>query len=140
MSIRTATIKDVKPVSELLNTLGYFTRLSLLEEQLKELENNKDNTVLICELADEIVGFCAVHFIPQLGFDGGLAIITFLSVKNLRAAKELETHITYLAYEHLCDRIQVHVADFRKDDHKFYIGQGYDEYPSYFTKRLIYAE
>lgn len=140
MSIRCADIIDVKAISHLLEQLGYFTKLSLLEEQLKELTENKEHLVLVCELAKEVTGFCAVHFIPQLGFDGGLAIITFLSVKNLRAAKELEAHITHLAYDHLCDRIQVHCADFRKDDHQFYLGHGYGEYPAYFSKRLIYAE
>jgi hypothetical protein len=140
MIIRKAIIKDVNPIRDLLDKLGYFTKLSILEEQVKDIEDSRENKILVAEQDEEVLGFASVHFIPQLGFDGGLAIITFFSVSGIRVAKELETHITQLAYEHQCDRIQVHCAHFRKDDHKFYMGQGYRPYPDYFSKRLIYAE
>ena len=140
MEVRTATIKDAEPIRQLLEQLGYFTKTSLLEEQIIELVENKAHRVLICEDAGEVTGFCAVHFLPQLGFDGGLVIITFFSAKNEMAAKALEAHIVHLGYDRLCERIQVHCADFRTTDHKFYKEQGYVEYPVYLTKRLIYAE
>jgi hypothetical protein len=140
MSIRTVKLADLIAIRQLMEQIGYFTNLSLLEEQLEDIQESKEHRVMVCELEGEIEGFVAVHFIPQFGFDGGLVIITFLSAKNLRAAKELEAHITHLAYEKLCDRIQVHCADFRKDDHNFYLEQGYGEYQAYFSKQLIYAE
>jgi len=87
MNIRPATIKDVREVRRFMEGLGYYAKLSLLEEQVKDMESNKDHYVLVCDLENEFAGFCAVHFIPQLGFDGGLAIITFLSVKNSTASR-----------------------------------------------------
>jgi hypothetical protein len=140
MSIRTATIKDVKVISHLLEQLGYVTKIPLLKKQLKASTKNKGYQVLVYELAGEVTGFCTVHFILQLGFEESLAIISLLSVKSLRAAKELEAHVTHLAYERNCGCVRVCGEDLLRDDHKFYAGQGYGEHQVYLSKRLVYPE
>src|ERR1700742_2061223 len=119
MTVRKGNSKDLSPVCKLLEKLGYHARPALVLSQLKEFEQSAKDAVWVYQADKEITGFATVHFLPQLGFDGGLAIITFLSAENGLAAKALEKHITDFAYDNLCDRIQVHCADFRKDDHRF---------------------
>jgi GNAT superfamily N-acetyltransferase len=91
-----------------------------------------------------VVGFASVHYLPQLAFDGGLMIISYFSVDETMQgaciAKDLERYITEQARIHRCERIQVHLLEWRTPAHQFYVQQGYVEYPKYFTKRLVYAE
>lgn len=103
-----------------------------------------DHQLLVYELRKEVVGFVSVHYLPQLAFDGGLLVITYFSVdeavKNTDVAKHLEQYITEQARLNKCERIQVHCLDCRTPVHQFYLQQGYQEYPKYFTKRLVYVE
>ena len=144
MHIRNATYKDAPAIRTLLEALGYKTSISMLVDQLEILFNRDGHEVFVCEFRKEVIGFVSVHYLPQLAFDGGLMIISYLSAdedsKDVNVAKELETYITNLARSKKCERIQVHCLDWRTPAHQFYLQQGYQEYPKYFTKRLIYAE
>jgi N-acetylglutamate synthase-like GNAT family acetyltransferase len=144
MPIRNATYKDAPAIKSLLEALGYKTSLSLLIGQLENLFGEKDHQALVCEVNREVVGFASVHYLPQLAFDGGLMVITYLSVdetvKNQNIAQALEEYITTVARKKRCERIQVHCADWRTPAHQFYLQQGYQDYPKYFTKRLMYGE
>lgn len=144
MHIRTATYHDAPEIKSLLEALGYTARLSLLIDQLQTMFGKDDHQVFVYELRKEVVGFVSIHYLPQLAFDGGLMVITYFSVdaavKNTGVAKELEQYITDQARLRKCERIQVHCSDWRVPAHKFYEQQGYQEYPKYFTKRLIYGE
>jgi len=144
MMIRNATYRDASAIKSLLEQLGYTTRLSILIDQLETMFGQVDNQVIVYELKKEVVGFVSVHYLPQLAFDGGLTVISYLSVdetvKDTGIARELEQYITNQAKIRKCDRIQVHCMDWRTPTHKFYVQQGYQEYPKYFTKRLVYAE
>jgi len=144
MNIRTATYKDAPAIKSLLEILGYRTTISLLVNQLESLFGNDSNQVFVYDLNKEVVGFVSVHYLPQLAFDGGLMVITYLSVDETvngqAVAKALEQYITDQARLKKCERIQVHCLDWRIPAHQFYLQQGYQEYPKYFTKRLVYAE
>ena len=144
MYIRNGTYKDAPAIKLLLEALGYKARLSLLVDQLETLFGSKDHEVFVYELKKEVVGFASVHYLPQLAFDGNLMVISYFSVdetvKNSSVAMELEHYITEQARIHQCERIQVHCLDWRTPVHRFYLQQGYQEYPKYFTKRLVYAE
>jgi GNAT superfamily N-acetyltransferase len=135
---------DAPAIKLLLEALGYAARTSLLVSQLESLYGKGDHQVLVFELKKEVVGFIAVHYLPQLAFDGGVAIISYLSVdetvKNPDVAGALEKYVMEKAKEKKCERIQVHCLDWRTPVHQFYLSHGYTEYPKYFTKRLIYAE
>jgi len=127
-----------------MEALGYKTSLGLLITQLEKLAGRTDMDVFVLELDNAVVGFISVHYLPQLGFDGELVQITYLSADETIAkpevAKELEVYMAEQARKRKCDRIQVHCHDWRVSTHGFYIKQGYTEYPKYFTKRLIYGE
>jgi N-acetylglutamate synthase-like GNAT family acetyltransferase len=144
MTIRNATYHDAPAIKSLLESLGYKTTNSLLVDQLDILFNNENDQVLVYELKKEVIGFVAVHHLPQLAFDGGLMLITYLSVddsvKDTGVAKALEEYITRQAILRKCERIQVHCLEWRTPAHQFYLQQGYQEYPKYFTKRLVYGE
>ena len=144
MNIRTANFHDSPAIKSLLEQLGYKSRLSTLIDQLERLFKKEDHQVLVYELNKEVVGFVSVHYLPQLAFDGGLMIISYFSidetVKGSRIDIEFEQYITKQARMKKCERIQVHCMDWRSPHHQFYLQQGYQEYPKYFTKRLIYGE
>jgi N-acetylglutamate synthase-like GNAT family acetyltransferase len=144
MNIRNATYHDAPAIKLLLEALGYTTRIGVLVNQLEMLFGKEDHQVYVYELRKEVVGFVSVHFMPQLAFDGGLVLITYLSVddtvKEQGIARALEQYVAEQARKRKCDRIQVHCADWRVPAHQFYAQQGYREYPKYFTKRLVYGE
>jgi len=144
MNIRNATYKDAPAIRSLLDALGYKTTMSLLVNQLETLFGSDDHHVFVYELHQEVVGFISLHYMPQLAFDGELAFISYLSVdesvRDQRIDKALEQYVTQQALKRKCDRIQVHCMDWRAPEHKFYKQQGYQEYPNFYTKRLIYAE
>jgi N-acetylglutamate synthase-like GNAT family acetyltransferase len=144
MNIRNATYHDAPAIKALLKALGYESSVSLLINQLETLFGIEDHQVLVYELRKEVVGFVSIHYLPQLAFDGGLAVITYLSideaVKDQGIGKALEEDITEQARKKKCERIQVHCLDWRTADHAFYKQQGFQEYPKYYNKRLVYGE
>jgi len=137
MTIRNATYHDAPAIKLLLEALGYKTSNSLLVHQLETLFGKNDHVVYVYELHKEVVGFVSVHFLPQLAFDGGLAVITYLSADDGGIAQALERHVTEQARLKQCEKIQVHLLDWRVPAHQFYVQQGYTEYPKYFSKRLV---
>ena len=144
MNIRNATYHDAPVIKSLLDILGYKTSNSVLVAQLDSMFGSEDHQIFVCDIRKEVVGFIAVHFMPQLAFDGGLVFISYLSVDELvkdhGVEKALEGYVVELAKKRKCDRIQVHCMDWRTAAHQFYVQQGYQEYHKYFTKRLIYGE
>jgi len=144
MNIRNATYHDAPAIKGLLEQLGYTSRLSMIVDQIERMFNKGDHQVFVYELRKEVVGFVSVHYLPQLAFDGGIMIISYFSVdeavKNSNIDKELEQYIANQARLRKCERIQVHCMDWRAPTHQFYVQQGYQEYPKYFTKRLVYGE
>jgi GNAT superfamily N-acetyltransferase len=144
MHIRNATYHDAPEIRSLLEALGYKTSISMLVDQLKALFDKEGHEVWVYELRKEVVGFVSVHYLPQLAFDGGFMLISYLSVdetvKDLNIGKALEEYVTGLAKMRKCDRIEVHYSERRVTAHQFYERQGYREYPKYYTKRLVYAE
>jgi GNAT superfamily N-acetyltransferase len=144
MNVRNATYHDAPDIKILLEVLGYKTTTSMLVSQLEAMFGKDDHQVFVYELRKEIIGFVSVHFITQLAFDGGLVFISYLSVKeevkDQVVATTLEQFVVEWAKKRKCDRIQVHCMDWRAPAHQFYIQRGYQEYPKYFSKRLVYGE
>ena len=144
MNVRNATYHDAPDIKMLLEVLGYKTTTSILVSQLEALFGKDDQQVFVYELRKEIIGFVSVHFITQLAFDGGLVFISYLSVKgevnDQGVATTLEQFVVEWAKKRKCDRIQVHCQEWLAPAHQFYIQRGYQEYPKYFSKRLVHRE
>jgi N-acetylglutamate synthase-like GNAT family acetyltransferase len=144
MLIRKATYHDAPVIKLLLETLGYTSRLSLLVNQLDTRFDKEDHQAFVYELRREVLGFISIHYLPQLAFEGELVVISYLAVdegvKNHDIGMALEQYITDQAKKRKCERIQVHCLEWRAKEDQFYKQQGYQEYPKYYTKRLVYAE
>lgn len=141
MSIRQATLADAPVISNLLEQLGYPGTESYLEDNLAVMLRQPSSDVLVYELDNKVVGFIAFDFIPQIVVKGDFMRISCFAVdKNTRSAgvgRQLEDHISQLARERNCDRIEVHCHTRRVDAHRFYERQGYQESPKYFFKSII---
>jgi GNAT superfamily N-acetyltransferase len=144
MKIRNATYHDAPAIKSLMGALGYKTTTSLLISQIENLFGQKDHQLFVYELNKDVIGFISVHYMPQLVFDGEIVIISYLSVdetvRDQGIGKALEQYVALQALKRRCDRIQVHCAELRTPAHKFYEQQGYQEYPKYYTKKLVYGE
>lgn len=144
MKVRKATYHDAPFIKLLLEEQGYQSSISLLVTQLDHLFDGRHHHALVCESRGEVIGFAVVHVLPQLAFDGGLLIISDLSVdertRDQSVARALEMHIAEMARSMNCGRIQVHCAEWRVQAQRFYLQQGYTACPQYYTKRLVYGE
>jgi GNAT superfamily N-acetyltransferase len=137
--IRLAQLTDTEAIRALIVQLDYEPPAEL-EEKIRRLSNHPDEVLLVYELDAEVVGFLSLHFIPQVALNGDFARISYFAVKDTArgqgVGQQLEAHITQLARERNCDRIEVHCHTRRADAHRFYERQGYEESPKYFIKRL----
>jgi GNAT superfamily N-acetyltransferase len=137
--IRRAQPADTESIRALIAQLDYDPPANL-EEKIRLLSAHPDEVLLVCELDTEVVAFVSLHFIPQIALAGDFARISYFAVKDSARShgigKTLEAHITRLARERNCDRIEVHCHTRRTDAHRFYERQGYKESPKYFIKRL----
>jgi GNAT superfamily N-acetyltransferase len=137
--IRRAQLNDTEAIRALLAQLDYDPPINL-EEKIRRLSNHPDEILLVYELDTEVVAFLSLHFIPQIALDGDFARISYFAVNdNARShgiGRQLEDHVTLLARERNCDRIEVHCHTRRTDAHRFYKRQGYQEFPKYFIKQL----
>ena len=144
MNIRNATYKDAPALKLLLAELGVSSSLSLLIDQLETMFSDDHNQVFVYEQYKEILGFISIHFLPQLALKGGFMLITYLSadetVGGHRIAKALEEYVAEQAMQRKCETIHVHSLDWHTLTRQFYAQQGYQEYPQYFTKRLVYGK
>ncbi|MBS1504893.1 MAG: GNAT family N-acetyltransferase [Bacteroidetes bacterium] len=139
-TIRNATYRDAPFIKGLLIGLGYQTNLSFLIDQLERQFDSESNHVYVCDINKEVVGFVTVHYLPQLAREGGIAIISNLSVdesvRSTNIATALEHYVTEKARIKKCGQIQVHCLDWKIPADQFYLKHGYQEYPKYFIKRL----
>lgn len=140
MGIRTAKVDDWKSICELLKQLDYPNTESFMKEKIETLLNHPDEELLVFETPGNIIAFISIHFIPQLALKGDFARISYFAVDSTIRSKgigrEMEEYCTDLAKKRNCDRIEVHCHSRRKDAHRFYSRQGFNESPKYFMKIL----
>lgn len=139
--IRRARLSDATQIGRLLHQLGYPISARFVHRKLTVLLNDEKEDLLVAERDDtRVIGFLAMHCIPQIGVEGGFARISYLCVdKETRlkgVGKKLEREACRLAAERGCDRIELHCHARRTEAHGFYARQGYTESPKYFVKSL----
>lgn len=141
MTIRNATYRDAPSIRLLLLALGYEATTSKLILMVQTTFIDKANELLVAVSGGYVVGFVAVHYLPQLGVDGDLALISYLVVdqdmQGKGIGKDLELEVTDRAKRRFCNRIELHCSVGREAAHGFYKEMGYVEYPTYFCKRLV---
>lgn len=152
MQIREAVPEDAAAIARLLTALGYPITAELAKENILRLLAYVDARILVAtdslskakaaedEVEQQVVGFVAIHFIPQLAALGDFCRISYFCVdeqwRNRGVGRALETQVCTLANERHCDRIEVHCHQRRLLAHRFYESQGYTESPKYLLKPL----
>lgn len=141
MGIRKARQEDTQAIASLLTQMEHPTPENLVAERLIQLINHPDHEIIVFELEEQVRAFMSIHFLPQIAYSGDFAMVSYFAVDhNLRSqglGREMEEHCVQLAKERKCDRIELHSSIRRVDAHRFYLRQGYVEFPKYFSKKLI---
>nr|WP_068889208.1 GNAT family N-acetyltransferase [Pedobacter panaciterrae] len=140
MNIRKAEFKDAGAIQILLEQLGYAAEVGFIEKRLEYLSKSSDHCDFVYELDGKVLGFISLHFIPQIAFEEDYMVISYFVVddnsRSMGIGKALEEYSTLLAVERKCKRILVHSNARRADAHRFYLRQGFIEYPKDFVKFL----
>jgi GNAT superfamily N-acetyltransferase len=140
MGIRRAQLSDARAIQQLLRQLDYPDTGHFLLNKMEQMLSDPDEVLLVYELADQVVAFISVHFIPQIALPGDFARISYFAVmdgiRGIGIGEEMMEYITALAKERNCDRMEVHCHSRRTDAHRFYFRQGFQEDPKYLIKRL----
>jgi N-acetylglutamate synthase-like GNAT family acetyltransferase len=113
VTVRRAILSDAPDIGRLLGQLGYPVSLDFVQRQLALLLDDENEDLLVSEADDKkVIGFLAMHIIPQIAVEGGFARISYLCVDhNARfkgIGKALEREACRLASEKGCDRIELH--------------------------------
>lgn len=144
MNIRNATYRDAASIRSLLAEQGHNTRTSILIDQLEMKFTNENNQVFVCEKGKDVIGFIAVHFLPQLTRDVPFVVISSLlidqDIKENWIARELEQFIVQLARKRNCEVIEVRCSASQMQVHDFYTQQGYQLQSDQYVKRLLYGD
>lgn len=140
MGIRGAVTGDWKSISVLLNQLGYPDTERFIKDKLEKMLAHPDEEILVYERDGVVAAFVSLHYIPQIGFAGDIARISYFAVdepvRSKGIGKEIEEYCIEVARRRGCDRIEVHCHARRVDAHRFYERQGYQESPKYFVKEI----
>src|SRR6478672_4886181 len=79
--IRRARLSDATHIGRLLHQLGYPVSARFVHRKLTVLLNDEKEDLLVAERDDtRVIGFLAMHCIPQIGVEGGFARISYLCV------------------------------------------------------------
>jgi ribosomal protein S18 acetylase RimI-like enzyme len=140
MNTRPAALPDAPAIARLLGQLGYPVSEDVVRRKPALLLKSRDEDLLVGEDGGNVVGFLAMHCIPQVAMEGAFARISYLCVdENARGqgiGTQLEREACRLAAIRGCDRIELHCHSRRANAHRFYARRGYLESPKYFTKTL----
>lgn len=141
MTIREATFKDAPQIRLLLKELGYEATVSKLIMMIETLFSGKENELLVAVSGNDVLGFVSAHYVPQLGVDGDLLLVSYFAVdesaRRSGVGKALEEQLVLLAKKRFCNRIELHCSVKREAAHRFYKELGYSEHPTYFSKKLV---
>ncbi|BAN95505.1 GCN5-like N-acetyltransferase [Plautia stali symbiont] len=112
MNIREAQAKDSFALSALLTELGYRGTEKFISDRLGQLCAHPDETLLVAEHGNQLLGFLSLHFIPQLALAGDFARISYFCIaegeRSKGSGQQLLNHAEQLARARGCDRMEVH--------------------------------
>lgn len=140
MHIRPAQTKDSFVLISLLTELGYGDTESFMGKRLQQLIDHPNETLLVAEEGQTVLGFLSLHFIPQLALEGDFARISYFCIADGERSKGvgqyLIEHAERIARQRGCDRMEVHCHERRIKANQFYAREGYSESPRYLIKTL----
>lgn len=138
--LRHACAADAPALVGLLAQLGYAGTEACVDRRVRQLLAHPDALLLVAEADGLVLGFMSLHFIPQLALAGDFCRLSYLcvheSARGLGIGAIFESRAVEEARRRGCDRIELHSHERRKDAHRFYFREGYEESPKYLMKRL----
>ena len=128
VTIREVEMTDAQAIRTLLEQLGYFQSIVLIEKKIEQFKQDQDQFLFIAELQQQIVGFLSLSMIPQIATEGDFARIAYLCVdekcRGQKIGQVLLNHAEDIAKQGGCDRMELHSSDHRKQAHQFYLRWG----------------
>lgn len=138
--IRSAKAADAPALVPLLAQLGYPGADAFVERRVAQLLAHRDALLLVAEVEGHVRGFISLHFIPQIALPCDFCRLSYLCVdkaaRSLGIGAALEKRAVEEAQRRGCDRIELHSHERRKDAHRFYFREGYQESPKYLMKKV----
>ncbi len=137
--LRPAAAQDEPALVELLRQLGYPGAGDFIEGRMKQLAAHADAVVQVAEAESVVLGFIALHFMPQLALPRDFCRVSYLCVDERARGLGLGAKLLAFAEEQArlreCGLVELHSNERRVDAHRFYRREGYVESPKYFVKR-----
>lgn len=105
MPVRNATYRDAPEIKMLLSALVLPPSLSQLISQIENMFSSQNHQLYIVEDDKDVYGFAAVHFLPELTFEGCVAHVSHLIMNSSLRTPKLEAiakHITEQCWTRNC--------------------------------------
>jgi GNAT superfamily N-acetyltransferase len=139
--VRDACPGDAAAIARLLDELGYPADSERIERRLQLHLRHDDASLLVAEAdGGGVLGFIALHFIPQLPLEGDFCRISYLCVDPAARSQGIGALLERAAEQRArmrgCDRLELHCDTRRQAAHRFYARQGYEDAPKYFRRSL----
>lgn len=138
--LRAARPGDQAALVALLQELGYPGAEAFAARRVAQLLTHPDALLIVAEAQGCVLGAISLHFVPQLALAGDFCRVSYLCVtaraRSLGVGALLEQAAEREARRRGCDRIELHCHARRRDAHRFYARQGYEESPKYLMKML----
>ena len=139
----TAALKDFNGIVELLHQLWPEKKLDkeLLLITFKRGLRSKNQTFFVAKNNDNIVGFGSLSIKNSIWQAGYLAHIDELIVdeqyRGEKIGSQILLHLTEIAFEKGCKKIELDSAHHRIAAHKFYEHKGFINRAALFSKDLV---
>ena len=137
--IRDAILSDSPALAIIESQLSYPMEEALVRERMKELIEAGDR-ILVAEYDSEVIGMIVLHrtYFLHRPPDGRVSTLGVLDgYRNFGVGKMLLEEAERIFRELGCTRVEVTSGGQREDAHRFYIREGYTEYPKRFIKKLV---
>lgn len=138
--IREAKLEDCNAIRDLLDQLGYPKSVEIIEKKLVQLLQTGWDEIFVYEVNEQVLAFITLHYSVQLAYDKDFCEIGYFVVdqdaRSQQIGNELESFVCRRANDRGCGDIFVYSSSKRKDAHRFYERQGYNQIEKYFEKSL----
>jgi len=138
--IRPARPDDEAALATLLGELGYPATAGELRGRIAELAGSAADTVLVAEAGGLVVGMASLHVVPFFNEGRSRGRVTALVVdagqRGRGVGRRLLAAIEAVAADRGCAAIELTSSATRREAHRFYLANGYEDVPHRFLKPL----
>ena len=129
MTIRQATLIDVKRISALMAELDYDVSENVIKDKLGEISTSDIDKVFVADVDGKVMGFISCHLTQLFHETGRAGRITSVAVSSDARGKGIGKKLIEKADQYFqkngCSKAEVTSGDHRPEAHKFYKANGY---------------